>query len=324
MPEDAHGSLLEAEHEARYRWAAEMVRDREVLDAGCGVGYGTAAIAAAGARRAVGLDISEAAVLDARDRFGSVGEFVVGDVHELPFGDGSFDVVVCFGTVVRASDPKRALDELRRVLRPEGLLLLSVPNAAVYPAGNPFHLHEYLPDELAKALTRRFVNLRLYRQQSHVASLVCDDGTFAEPAPEQDLSARVRKLARGRPGEELYTIAAASDTSLPDMSTLALIGGAFEERSWHDLAWSLRERVLIAEAEASASDADAHAARLETARSFELLRRAEEGRREAEALLGALRNSLSWRMTRPLRVGRLLLRRGRAAYRALVPKRSRT
>ncbi len=321
VPEDAQGTPLEAEHEARYRWATEIVGDREVLDAGCGMGYGTAALAGAGAKRAVGVDMSQGAILDARERFGGVGEFVAGDLHELPFEDDSFDVVVCFEAVVHVRDPERALDELRRVLRPEGVLLLSVPNAAVYPPGDPFHLHEYLPDELEETLVRRFANVRLYRQQSHFASLVGNDATFAEPAPERDLSTRVRKLGEGRPGDELYTIATASDTELPGMSTLTLIGGRLEERSWQDLARSLQDRVLIAEAKASASDADAHAARLEAARSFELIQEAEERRRKA---LKDIMTSRSWRITRPLRWGRSGLQRGRAVYASLVLKRSRS
>lgn len=323
MPEDAQGTPLEAEHEARYRWATEIVSDREVLDAGCGVGYGTVALAGAGAKRAVGVDIRQGVILDARERFGSVGEFMAGDLHGLPFEDDSFDVVVCFEVIARVRDPERALDELRRVLRPEGVLLLSVPNAAVYPPGNPFHLHDYLPDELGQTLVRRFANVRLYGQQSHFASLVGREGTFTEPAPERDVSTRVRTLAQARPGEELYVIAAASDAELPAVSALTLIGGRLEERSWHDLAWSLQERVLIAEAKASASEADAHAARLEAARSFELIQEAEEGRRKAEAKLKGIVTSRFWRMTRPLRSGTRGLRRGRAVYRSLVRKRSR-
>jgi len=311
VPEGLEGSVLEAEHDARYGWAAGLVRGQEVLDAGCGVGRGTAALAAAGASRAVGVDISDDAVRAARERCGDAAQFVVGDLTELAFEDDCFDVVVCFETVVHVGDPERALDELRRILRPNGVLLLSAPNAAVYPAGNPFHLQALQADDIAEALGSRFAEVGLYRQQSHVASLVCDDASFAEPAGEQDLAARVRKLARGRPGEELYTVAAASAAQLPDMDALAWIGGPLQKRSWHDLAWSLQERVLIAQAEASASAADARAARLESARSLRLLQRAEDPRREVEAL----ESSLSWRITRPLRLAQRVLGFARRALR---------
>lgn len=313
VPEGSEGSLLEAEHDARYAWAAGLVRDREVLDAGCGLGRGTAALAAAGASRAIGVDISDDAIRNARERYGDAAEFVVADLAELAFEDGRFDVVVCFETIVHVGDPERALDELRRVLRPDGVLLLSAPNAAVYPAGNPFHLHAFQADDIAEALGSRFAEVGLYRQQSHVASLVCDDASFAEPPAEQDLAARVRKLARECPGEELYTVAAASEAQLPDMDTLAWIGGPLQRRSWHDLAWSLQERVLIAEAEASASDADARAARLESSRSLRLLQRAEDARREVDVL----ESTLSWRITRPLRLAQRVLGVVRRALRPL-------
>lgn len=320
-PDEREEALSRAEHESRYHWATETVRDREVLDAGCGTGRGTAALAAA-ARRAVGVDIGEQAILDARERFGAAAEFELGDLHELPFAAGSFDVAVCFEALAHVRDPERVLDELRRVLRAEGLLFVSVPNAAVYPPGNPAHLREFRPDELEEALGERFANVRLYRQQAHLVSLIDDDAAFAQRAEDQDLPARVRRLARADPGEELYTVAAASDASPPDMSALAFIGGALEERAWHDLAWSRQERVLIAEAEASASEADAHAARLECARSFELVRRAEDGRRRAERALEAHQASLSWRATRSLRSGKRGLRRALAAYRRLPRRRS--
>jgi len=93
------------------------------------------------------------------------------------------------------------------------------------------------------------------------------------------------------------------------------VGGAFAAPALgagdHDHAWSLQERVLIAQAEASASDDDARAARLEGARSLRLLQRAEDRRREVES-------SLSWRITRPLRLAQRMLR---SAWRALRPAR---
>ena len=62
------GGLIEAEHRARYWWASAAVRGREVLDAGCGEGYGLVTLAAAGASRLIGVDLSEEAVHRARSR----------------------------------------------------------------------------------------------------------------------------------------------------------------------------------------------------------------------------------------------------------------
>ncbi|MGI8427853.1 MAG: hypothetical protein ACR2OB_00775 [Solirubrobacteraceae bacterium] len=82
--------------------------------------------------------------------------------------------------------------------------------------------------------------------------------------------------------------------------------GAVERRSSHDLA--LRERVVSAEARASASAADASAARIESARRLRLLQRSEDARREVES-------SLSWRITKPLRLAKRTLEPVRRALR---------
>jgi SAM-dependent methyltransferase len=269
VPEEAPGSLIEAEHEARYRWAAPAVQGRAVLDAGCGVGYGTAILAGAGAARAVGIDISPEAIEHAHDRYGEAGGFVVGDLQALPFADDTFAAAVCFEAIEHVADPSRALDELRRVLRPDGLLLISSPNRDVYPPGNPFHVHEYRPAELEEALALRFGNVRLYRQRSHYTSLIRDDRAPGEVGPDRE--PRVRMLEAEPEPEEMYAVAVAGDGALPEMEPLLLVGGTFEGRSWHDLAWSWQERVLMAEAAATASDVDAAAARQEAARSLELL-----------------------------------------------------
>jgi len=107
------------------------------------------------------------------------------------------------------------------------------------------------------------------------------------PEPELAVASRGREEGAGPAGESLEA---------PGL-------GAAE------LDWSLRERVLIAQAEASASDADARAARLEAARSLRLLQLAEDRRREVES-------SLSWRITRPLRLAKRMLRPARRMLRA--------
>jgi demethylmenaquinone methyltransferase/2-methoxy-6-polyprenyl-1,4-benzoquinol methylase len=90
-----------------------------VLDACCGTGDLAVAAHRAGAGEVVGLDFSEPMLERARRKEASV-EWVQGDVLELPFPDGSFDsATVGFG-VRNVDDLGRALDELRRVLRPGG------------------------------------------------------------------------------------------------------------------------------------------------------------------------------------------------------------
>jgi len=233
VPETMPG-LIRAEHEGRYRWAAGAVRGKQVLDAGCGVGYGAAMLAEAGASRVVGLDIAAVAVQDAASRTSSVGEFVVGDLERLPFAPCSFDVAVCFEVIEHVNRRELALDELRRILRPEGVLIVSSPNRDVYPPGNPHHVHEYTPSELHGALTKRFRHVTLYRQHQWISSLITDDAGLGTRSSGVEIAASVRKVAGLAAGEEVYTLAVASDGPLPVMRGIAILTDTFDLRWWHD------------------------------------------------------------------------------------------
>ena len=99
--------------------------DAEVLDLGCGPGTITLGLARR-ARRVVGLDaaakmVEQARELAADSEVHNVG-FEIGSAYELPFGEGSFDVVYAHQVMQHLADPVRALREARRVLRPGGLV----------------------------------------------------------------------------------------------------------------------------------------------------------------------------------------------------------
>ena len=76
VPDAQRDQLIYAEHLARYFLASQLAAGRRVLDAGCGEGYGTALLAAAGAASVVGVDVDEPTIEHARERYG--GEFQVG------------------------------------------------------------------------------------------------------------------------------------------------------------------------------------------------------------------------------------------------------
>jgi SAM-dependent methyltransferase len=151
------------EHAARYHWAAPQVDGGHVLDIACGTGYGAAILLDAGAGSLVAADLSEAALESSRGRlaaFGERAEVRREDCLALSFPDGTFDAVVSMETIEHLPEPDRFLDEVVRVLRPGGLLLLSTPNALVTnPTGgvpeNPFHVHEFTPRELSELVGGR-------------------------------------------------------------------------------------------------------------------------------------------------------------------------
>ena len=145
-----------ARHRAAYRFAESQARGRRAIDLGCGTGYGTAELATAG-WHVVGMDRVAPA---ARARASSAG-FVRGDLTKLPFASRSFDTVTSFQVIEHLADPRAYLDEIARVLAPDGMLLLSTPNLRQSDGENPYHLHEYEAAELEAVLARHFASVEM-------------------------------------------------------------------------------------------------------------------------------------------------------------------
>ncbi|MGD2245815.1 MAG: methyltransferase domain-containing protein [Candidatus Aminicenantes bacterium] len=111
-------------------FSEEEVRGKSVLDAGCGTGIFSIIFANKGSGSVTGIDISEGSLQTARslkDKFGlKNARFQKGDMLHLPFPEETFDVVWAWGTVHHTTDPFRAIDELIRVLKKGGSILLAV------------------------------------------------------------------------------------------------------------------------------------------------------------------------------------------------------
>jgi SAM-dependent methyltransferase len=125
------------EHHWWYRGRREIVRteldrlelpeDAEILDAGCGSGRELQDLVAYGTVHGVELDPDAASYADSR----GLGEVKVGAVEELPWDDAMFDLITCLDVLEHVPDDRRALIELRRVCKPGGWLLVTVP---AYPS----------------------------------------------------------------------------------------------------------------------------------------------------------------------------------------------
>ena len=121
------------EHWHRYVVARQLSPSCTVLDVACGEGYG-AALVAETAGRVVGVDLSVDAIAHAKSRYGHQEnpEFVVASCDKLPFPDASFDLAISFETIEHIETQKEFVSELLRVLRPDGVLVLSSPNKRLY------------------------------------------------------------------------------------------------------------------------------------------------------------------------------------------------
>ena len=152
-------------HIQRYEHAIKYVKGM-VLDVGCGLGYGSGMLHRI-RNSIVAFDISDTALLYAKRNYPGP-MYIRADAQAFPFEDTSFDTVVALEIIEHVNSSIYLLREIHRVLKNEGFLILSTPNVAHLRnrlecalfkknlvAGepeNPFHKHEYTPEELARLL----------------------------------------------------------------------------------------------------------------------------------------------------------------------------
>jgi 2-polyprenyl-3-methyl-5-hydroxy-6-metoxy-1,4-benzoquinol methylase len=148
---DERFSLDIARHRAAYEIAREHAGNGNVIDVGCGSGYGTTMLAESG-EAVFGID----RVLPDRDHRGRAVGFIVGDLRELPLEFGRFDLVVSFQVIEHLDDPSFYVDALANLCSADGLVLVTTPNILTSDGVNPYHVHEYTSDELASTLGTRF------------------------------------------------------------------------------------------------------------------------------------------------------------------------
>lgn len=148
---------------AAYEHAAPLAAGTRVLDCGCGEGYGTALLAER-ATLSVGLDREPEVVAYATAKYREADRaaFVAASADQLPFAEASFDVIVCFQVLEHLPDPLAFLHEVRRLLAPGGVFMLTTPNLLVTGARpNPHHVHDYTPNDLRALLERVFDDVEL-------------------------------------------------------------------------------------------------------------------------------------------------------------------
>lgn len=142
-------SAVEASiHLSRYLMAKPFVKGAKILDAACGEGYGSCLLKKWGADEVIGIDIDEDAIKRAESVFGFSGvKFQRHNVETMPYPDCYFDVVISFETIEHLDNPDVFLQEVRRVLKPGGTIIISCPNDPYYypneDQANPFHKRKY-------------------------------------------------------------------------------------------------------------------------------------------------------------------------------------
>ncbi len=185
------------EHIHRYNFAARWVRNKRVLDIASGEGYGCYGLLNAGAKSVIGVDIDPLACAHAARKYKI--DVCVGSAEAIPIETGSVDVAVSFETIEHVPNPDRFVYEISRVLRPDGLLIISTPDKNLYsPPGkerNAYHCSEMTPDEFQALLRSAFPKISLFGQRPHSAKWWSLISVISETCP-WDRLAQVAKLRR--------------------------------------------------------------------------------------------------------------------------------
>lgn len=249
---------IRQEHMHRYMWALGLVSGLDVVDLACGEGFGSAILAGA-ARHVIGVDIADSAVRHASSRYQAENlRFLRAGAQSLPFADHSADVIVSFETIEHVADQAGMMAEIRRVLRPDGFLVMSSPNTEVYSQRqghlNEFHMHELTGPEFEDLLKAQFPAWRLFGQRLSIASsiLPCHGKAEGTASVFRD-GDRIEQSTQAIPETMYYiAIAAANEDHLPNLPASFLVSASY------DVYWRMRDEAgrLSAEKDRLALEAE--------------------------------------------------------------------
>lgn len=160
---------LEGDHVRRYLWVSDFCKDKDVIDIGCGYGYGSFYLADGIARNVLAIDSDKSAIAFAYKNYQRENVlFKTIDVGALGV-DRRFDIAISFEVIEHLSDVSKYFAFIEGALVPQGEFILSSPNRLYteqfYINGkspNRFHIHEYYPEELHRVLSQHFEILGIF------------------------------------------------------------------------------------------------------------------------------------------------------------------
>lgn len=215
IPELHKHSITYGEHLSRYMSVTDIVKGKNVLDAACGVGYGTQLLAKS-ASSVTGVDYSEDAIAYAKEHYSSKNvSFDVSDATKMPYKDASFDVVISFETIEHIHNPTAFVKEVRRVLKPGGVFVVSTPNDDEFTEGNVYHVHEFDLKEMNKVVGGAFKNVKLYFQGTWFAAAVISQELFEQGG---QFKTDVVQMYEQPKEKAIFYIAVCSDGDLPELN----------------------------------------------------------------------------------------------------------
>ena len=277
IPEGHTQTLTYGEHLARYQCVIPLVKGKKVLDVASGTGYGSQLIAKY-AKEVDGLDYSADAVAYSQKHFPADNlTYAQGDAQAMPYKDGQFDVVVSLETIEHLPHPDKFVNEVKRVMKPGGVFIVSTPNDAEFMDGNEFHVHEFQFPELEKLIDQNFSHKKYYFQGTYFAAGIFAKESFTKGYGMKDIP--VSATFGEQTNKAIYFIAVAANSA-----SASLV---------------IDENIVIADRWSTKDDLERDQARTESREAVERDLREHADRLAAE--LTAIKESKSWRAVTKLR-----------------------
>ncbi len=206
------------EHLHRYSLADTLCTGKTVLDIACGDGYGSNLLAK-NALKVTGVDIAGDVVETAKKKYTRSNlSFIQGSASDIPLPENSIDVVVSFETIEHHDQHEQMMEEIKRVLKPSGLLIISSPDKKNYSEEanyvNPYHVKELYFEEFKQLIGKYFTGHDFYSQKIVKGSLIIngdDKNSFTEYGGTFD---EVNEIKDFKP---VYHFCLASDGPVPTL-----------------------------------------------------------------------------------------------------------
>jgi len=162
-------NLVYQEHLSRYNFVMKFIKDKFILDSGCGIGNGTYNLSLE-ANKVIGTELDRDRLRCAFDNFSNNNiSYLAMDGCLLGFKDSIFDIAVSLEVIEHLEDQDKFVSEVKRVLKNDGIAIISTPNKEVVKiegtALNPSHIKELTFKEFKKMLNKYFREIEFYGQK---------------------------------------------------------------------------------------------------------------------------------------------------------------
>ncbi len=154
------------EHFKRYEFTQKYIKNKVVLDLGCGEGYGSFYLSKY-AKKVIAIDLDQKVIEFAHSKYQRKNlKYLAAEATAIPFPSNHFDVIISLEVIEHVKNYFNYLAEIKRVLKKEGVLIISTPNKDNYRAGtSPYHEKEFSSMELIELISKYGFTVSLLGQK---------------------------------------------------------------------------------------------------------------------------------------------------------------